>query len=282
VKPPPFDYYAPDSLGEALELLGELGADAKPLAGGQSLVPLMNLRFAWPGALVDLNRCVELAYLRLEEGVLALGGMARQVDVERSADVQAACPLLVEALRYVGHPATRTRGTVGGSLAHSDPAAELPAVLLALRGEVVATSRHGRRRIAADDLFVGFLSTALEPGELITEVRLPAATTAHGFAFVEFARRFGDFALAGVAVSIAPGRAGIGLCGAAGRPIRSPRAEEALAAGAPPEEVGRLAAEDAEPQADVHGDAGYRRELVGVLTARAVERARQRAGPSRG
>src|SRR5438552_4899449 len=172
MKPPPFDYYAPATLDDALALLDELGDEAKPLAGGQSLVPLMNFRLAWPAALVDLNRLPGLDGLRREDGALAIGAMTRQADLERSDEARAGWPLVGEALRHVGHAATRSRGTVGGSLAHADPAAELPAVLLALRGEVIATSRRGSRRIAADDLFVGFFSTVLEPGELRTEVRL--------------------------------------------------------------------------------------------------------------
>ena len=277
MKPPPFDYYAPTTLDDALTLLEELGEDAKPLAGGQSLVPLMNFRLAWPAALIDLNRVPGLDGVRTQDGVLTIGAMARQADVERSEDTRAGWPLVGEALRHVGHLATRSRGTVGGSLAHADPAAELPAVLLALRGEVVATSRRGTRRITADELFVGFFSTVLEPGELLTEIRLPAAAAGSGSAFVELARRFGDFALAGVAVSVGPDGAGIALCGASGRPLRARRAEEALAADATPDDVGRLAAEEAEPQGDIHGDVEYRRELVRVLTRRAVETARERA-----
>jgi len=282
MKPPPFDYYAPGTLDEALTLLDELGEDAKPLAGGQSLVPLMNFRLAWPSALVDLNFVAGLDHIRRDGEELVFGATARQADAERSDDVRPGWPLLIEALRHVGHPATRSRGTVAGSLAHADPAAELPAVLIALRGEVVVASRRGSRRIAADDLFLGFLSTALEPGELITEVRIPAPPPGSGWAFVEHARRFGDFALAGVAVSIAPGGAGIALCGAAGRPLRAARAEQALEGGAAPDDVGRVAAEECEPQSDIHGDAAYRRDLVRVLTSRAVRTAQGRVAEAHG
>jgi CO/xanthine dehydrogenase FAD-binding subunit len=282
MKPPPFDYHAPSSLEEALATVAQLGDDGKVLAGGQSLVPLMNFRLAWPGALVDLNRLGELAYVRVENGSVRIGAMTRQGDLERSPAVRD-CPLVGEALRHVGHPATRNRGTVGGSIAHADPAAELPAVLCALGGEVVATSRTSSRTIGADELFLGFFTTSLAPGEILTEVRLPAAGPRSGSAFVELARRFGDFALAGVAARVeldergAPARAGIGLCGAGPRTIRARRAEEALAGGAHPGEVGRLAAEDADPQADIHGDADYRRGLVRTLTERAASLALARA-----
>ena len=293
MKPPPFDYHAPATLDAALETLERLGDDAKPIAGGQSLVPMMNFRLAWPAALVDLNGIGELHYLREEEDQLRVGALVRQREIERSALVRRRCPLLAAAMRFIGHPATRTRGTLAGSVAHADPAAEIPTVLTALGGEVVVHGRAGRRVVAADELFLGYFSTVLEPGELITEVRFPVCrATRSGHAFEEFARRFGDFALAGVAASVDVDASGecdsvrIGLCGAGARPLRAPRAEAAVRDGggspAACAEAARLAAEDAEPPSDLHGDAAYRRELVATLCERAVGTAVARARGAEG
>jgi len=282
MKPPPFEYHAPATLEEALALLADEETDAKPLAGGQSLVPMMNMRLAWPAALVDLNRVEELAGLRVDDGRLCAGAMVRQRELERSPLVREHCPLLAEALPFIGHTATRARGTVGGSIAHADPAAEIPTVLTALGGEVVVEGPRGSRVVAADDLFLGYFSVALEPGELISEVRFPVATEGHGYAFEEFARRFGDFALAGVAASVDPdGDVRLALCGAAAKPVRATRAEEAARSGGLTDdaidESARLAAAEAEPPSDMHGDAEYRRELVGALCGRALRRAREAA-----
>jgi carbon-monoxide dehydrogenase medium subunit len=288
VKPPPFAYHAPSTLRETLELLEREGADAKPLAGGQSLIPMMNLRLAWPPTLVDLNGVDELGGTRLEEGRLCVGAITRQRELERSPLVSKHCPLLLDALRFVGHPATRARGTVAGSIAHADPAAELPTVLTTLGGEVVVDGLAGRRVVSAADLFLGYFSVAVEPGELIVEVRFPVAPTrGAGHAFEEFARRFGDFALAGVAATVElgdderPAGVRVGLCGAASRPLRAHRAEEAALEGSMSDAAiaaaGRAAAEEADPPSDMHGDAAYRRELVATLTERALAGALARA-----
>jgi CO/xanthine dehydrogenase FAD-binding subunit len=285
MKPPPFEYHAPASVEEALELLATLGEECKLLAGGQSLVPLMNFRLAWPSALVDINPLTELAYVREDGGSLRIGAMTRQRALERSPETLAAAPLLVESLRFVGHLATRTRGTIGGSIAHADPAAEIPTVLTALRGEVVAVRNGGTRTIPVDDLFVGHFTTSLEPDELLSEVRIPLATGRRGVAFLEVARRFGDFALAGVAATVSLDGAGrcdtaeVALCGAGPKPIRVEGLERLAGEDKATvvEAAAQAAVEQAEPQGDIHGDADYRRGLVGVLTGRALTTAFERA-----
>jgi CO/xanthine dehydrogenase FAD-binding subunit len=291
VKPPAFDYHAPASLDEAIAMLHDLGEDAKVIAGGQSLVPMMNFRLAWPPALVDLNGVGELDYLREEQGQLRVGALVRQRAIERSPLVRERCPLLLDAIRFVGHAATRTRGTVAGSIAHADPAAEMPTVLTALDGQVIVRGAGGSRVIAAEDLFLGHYSTTLEPGEVIVEVRFPVTGPRQGHAFEEFARRFGDFAIAGVAASIELTESGecrearIALCGAASRPVRARAAEQAFVDGggsdAAVAAASALAAEAAEPQSDMHGDEEYRRELVGTLCGRALHRALARAREDR-
>ena len=199
VKPPPFDYLAPSSLDEALAFRAEHGGDGTVLAGGQSLMPLLNLRMAYPATVIDLGHVEELAGIHSVDGGVAIRAMTRQRDAERSDLALERCPLLVQALRHVGHVTIRNRGTVGGSLAHADPAAELPAVALALGAQLVARSVRGERTIAADDFFLGFLTTALEPDELLVEVRFPSVGGAGrvGSSFLEIARRHGDFALVG-------------------------------------------------------------------------------------
>ncbi|HET6547145.1 MAG TPA: FAD binding domain-containing protein [Solirubrobacter sp.] len=233
MKPPPFRYEAPVALEECIALLGEHGDEAKPLAGGQSLVPLMNLRLAAPAMLVDLNRVAELSYVREVDGGVAIGAMTRHCEVADSPLVRERCPLLADAVALVGYPAIRNRGTLGGSLAHADPVAEIPCVALALDAVLVVAGPGGRREIAAADFFEGFLATALEPDELLVEARFPATAAA---AFREFSRKSGDFAVAAAAVDVALSggvveRARIALAGAADRPVRAREAEAALAGG---------------------------------------------------
>ena len=286
MKPPPFEYSAARSVEEAVDLLAEHGDEAKVLAGGQSLLPLLSLRLARPGVLVDINAVTELGHIKDGSG-LELGAMVRHRAAERSADVRAEAPLVSDALRLVGHAAIRSRGTIGGSLAHADPAAELPAVLLALDGEVVATSRRGSRTVAAADLFEGFLTTALEPDELLTTVRVPAWPAGAGWSFQEFSRRSGDFGVAGVACLLAldgsgrVGQARLAFSGVAGTPVR-PAAAEAVLVGATPstelwEEAGRVAAGQLDPPGDLHGTPAYRRHLAAVLARRALAEAFDRA-----
>jgi carbon-monoxide dehydrogenase medium subunit len=238
MKPPPFRYLAPRALDECIDLLAEHGETAKLLAGGQSLVPLMNLRLAFPEVVIDLNRVDGLGYVREDDGVLAIGAMTRHREVAESDVVRRRCPLLADAVALVGYPAIRNRGTLGGSIAHADPVAELPCVALTLDAELVAAGPRGRRTIAAGDFFAGFLTTALEPDEVLVEVRFPDTGAA---AFREFSRKSGDFAVTAVAVDlrVADGvveQARIGLAGVSDRPLRASEAE-ALLAGAPLDEL---------------------------------------------
>ncbi|MDX6563054.1 MAG: aerobic carbon-monoxide dehydrogenase medium subunit [Gaiellales bacterium] len=269
MKPAPFAYHAVETVEEAVATLAELGEDARVLAGGQSLVPMLNLRLARPSALVDVGRVASLSGISAN-GALRLGATTRQADALRSAQVVERAPLLTEALRHVGHPATRSRGTIGGSIAHADPAAELPAVLLALDGQVTARSGKGERTIPAASLFLGPFTTALAGGELLTELRLPdpPAGARHGFA--EIARRRGDFALAGAAVVIAPGYARVALFAVAPAAFRAEAAERALAQGAGAEVAAELAAAAAEPAGDEHATAAYRAGAARVATLRAL------------
>ena len=203
MKPPKFDYHAPTTVDEALALLGRYGGDAKLLAGGQSLMPLLNFRLSRPAALVDLNRIPSLAWVREADGQVRFGAMTRQRTIEFSPVVKARVPLLAEATRWVAHLPIRTRGTIGGSIAHADPSAEYPAVLTALEGEVVARGPRGERVIGAKDLFKTYLTTSLEPDEILVEVHLPATPAGAGSALEEFARRQGDFAIVAIACVVA-------------------------------------------------------------------------------
>src|SRR5881392_4388921 len=288
MKPAPFDYFAPATLDEALALLAEHGGDAKPLAGGQSLLPAMNFRLARPAVLVDLNRISELAYVRAESGV-AIGAMTRQRVVERSDVVARAAPLLAEALPSIAHPQIRNRGTLGGSLAHADPAAELPAVMLALEARFRAQSSTGERSIPVAEFFKGMLETALAPGELLVEIAIPALPARTGTAFLEMARRHGDYALVGVAAVVTldtKGRchtARIAGFSVGDGPVLLAEAASVLAGQPPSEELlraagGAAATRDVDPPSDIHASAAYRRQLVGVLTRRALARAFARAG----
>jgi CO/xanthine dehydrogenase FAD-binding subunit len=260
MKPAPFEYRAPASLADALALLGE---DATVLAGGQSLVPLLNLRLARPELLVDINGVAELDYIHADDGALRIGAMTRQISLERSELVARRWPLLSMAIRHVGHRQIRSRGTVGGSVAHADPAAELPAVLIAFGARFHLRSVRGARSIDASDFFLGPLYTTREPDELLVEIEVPEHPGGSGFA--EHARTHGDFATAGAAAVVAPGSAGIALFGAGPVPARAGAAERALADGAAPREAAALAAEDVEDD--------HRRALCTELVRRAIEEA---------
>lgn len=285
MKPAPFDYVAPHTLDEAVAALARGGADAKVLAGGQSLVPLLNFRLARPSLLVDLNRIPELAYVHVRNDGVAIGAMTRQVTIERDSELAIKQPLLNEAIRWVGHPAIRSRGTIGGSLAHADPAAELPAVAVCLDARLTVLSPRGRRTLAAEGFFKGYLTTALKPDEILVETLLPSLRPRTGQAFVEFARRHGDFALVGVAVSVqldgeSIRDARIVLTGVGGKPVRAREAETVLIGGSITDRVG--AAADAartaiDPEADIHASKEYRAHLAGVLTERAIRTACARA-----
>jgi len=282
MKPPKFDYHAPASIDEAVALLARYGGEAKVLAGGQSLMPMLNFRLARPAALVDVNRIAALAYIREENGTVAFGAMTRQRTIEFSPVVAARLPLLREATRWVGHLPIRSRGTIGGSIAHADPSAEYPAVLTALGGEVVVQGPRGRRTVKAADLFETYLTTTLAPEDLLVEVRLPAMPAGAGYAFEEFARRHGDFAIVGIAAMVV--RAGdrcttarLASAGAGPVPVRLRAAEEILErdgfGAAAIDAAAARAAELVQPDSDVHASAEYRRHLTRVLTGRALRRA---------
>jgi carbon-monoxide dehydrogenase medium subunit len=273
VKPAPFTYHRARSTSEALDMLASAADDGSVLAGGQSLVPLMNFRVAQPEHLVDINAVDELDYIRVDDGWLAIGARVRQAMVERSQDVARAVPLLSEAMRHVAHPPVRHRGTVVGNVVHADPAAELPAVVLALEGELVLQGPDGERRVPAREFFTGALTTAKRPGELVTEVRVPAADGGgDGHALVEFSRRHADFAVAGAAVA----GGAIALFGVADTPIRATAAERLLAddPGASPADAADAAVDGLTPNEDVHGDGAYRRRVARACVARALQRAR--------
>lgn len=283
MKPAPFEYYRPRTLDEALALLAEHGGDARPLAGGQSLIPAMSFRLATPAALVDLNAIEELSYIAAGGG-LRLGGMTRHCAIERSELVAREAPLVASAMPFVAHPAIRTRGTIGGSLAHADPAAELPAVMVVLGATMTLRSRDRSRSIPADAFFTGLFQTALEPGELLTEIDVPRQPAGTGWAFQEISRRHGDFALAGAAVAVTlddRGRcrtARVALLGVGDRPMIAEHASRVLAGQAPAPEAIRAAAEavaadDIDPPGDIHASARYRRRLAAVLTRRCLEQA---------
>jgi CO/xanthine dehydrogenase FAD-binding subunit len=287
MKPPKFDYHAPASVEEAIALLARYGGEAKVLAGGQSLMPLLNFRLSRPAALVDLNGIGSLAYIREDDGQLRFGAMTRQRAIEFSPVVRRRLPLLTEATALVGHLPIRTRGTIGGSIAHADPSAEYPAVLTALDGTVVARGPRGERTLRPAELFQSYLSTSLGPDEILVEVRLPAMPPGAGFAFEELSRRHGDFAIAGIAAMLV-GEGGhcatarLATAGAGPVPTRLRAAEEILErdglADAAIDAAARRAAELVHPDSDIHASAEYRRHLVGVLCGRALRRARARMG----
>jgi carbon-monoxide dehydrogenase medium subunit len=290
MKPPPFTYHRPASLDEALELLAEHGDQAKVLAGGQSLLPLLSLRLAHPAHLVDINRLDgQLTRISDEDGALSIGALVRQRSAEAAPSVKQGCPLLTEALPLIGHTQIRNRGTVCGSLAHADPASELPAVILAMDAQMVAASRaRGQRTIPADGFFSGFFTTALEPDELLIRVKLPAWPAGAGASFKEVARRHGDFALAGVAavVQFAPdgqtcSDVRIASIGAGPAPVRG-RSAEAVLRGQTfsPDAVSSAAqalGQEIDPASDVQASAAYRRHVTMVLARRALEEAAARA-----
>jgi carbon-monoxide dehydrogenase medium subunit len=286
VKPAPFDYYAPTSLEEAVATLAEVGDDAKLLAGGQSLIPILALRLSRFDALVDLGRVDTLSGITRDNGSLRVGAMTTQAEVGRSALVAESVPLLARATPLIGHFQIRNRGTVGGSIAHADPAAEYPAVALALDAEIEVAGPSGPRVLAAADLFVSTFVTALGPGDVLSAVRFPVWGPTAGFAVEEVARRHGDFAIAGAAcgVEVSGGavvRAAVALFGVGSTPVRSAASEAALVGASvgdvDHDEVGRLAASELDPPSDVHGSAAYRRHVAGVCVARGVRRAVEEA-----
>jgi carbon-monoxide dehydrogenase medium subunit len=273
---------------EAVSLLERYGEGAKILAGGQSLVPLLNMRLARPAVLIDLNRVSELDYVREEDGEIAIGAMTRKRAVERSETVRSRQPLLHAATLLVAHPQIRTRGTVGGSLAHADPAAEYPAVAVATDAKLRVAGPAGERTIAARDFFVSYLTTALDPSEVLTEVRFPSVGSDTGWSVQEVSRRHGDFAMAGAVAAASLDRRGrfsrarLVLFGVGATPLQARRAEDLLTGEAPRrelfEEAARTVTEEVEaPLSDLHASAEYRRHLAGVLSRRALAEAAERA-----
>jgi CO/xanthine dehydrogenase FAD-binding subunit len=287
MKPAHFEYDDPETEDEALDLLARHGDECKVLAGGQSLVPLMNFRLARPARLIDINRIDSLSYIKREDGRLVIGAMVRHTHLEHSAEVAQGWPLLTEAIGWVGHAQIRNRGTIGGSVAHADPAAELPAAFAALDASFQVRSRRGSRTIGWDQFFVSEFTTALAPDELVTAVEMPALDAGSGAAFVEYARRHGDFALGGAAVTLKVGRDGrcekatIALLSAGPAPVRADTAENQLR-GAPLDDSSiRAASAEAvkglRPTSDLHGSAEYRIGLLRTMTERALTKAAQRA-----
>lgn len=287
MKPAPFDYHAPKSLDEAVGLMGRLD-NAKILAGGQSLVPMMNFRYLIVDHLVDLQYLDELAGISVSGGVLRIGAMTRQRDIEFSPLVPEHCPLLTEALKNVGHRQTRNRGTIGGSLAHADPAAEQPTVCATHDAVIEIVGPRGKRKLPFAEFSQGFMATAVEPDEILAAIELPLWPKGHGYGFREFARRHGDFAIAGAAVLVAADpsgivtRAAVTLCGVVTAPLRLPAAEAALV-GKPLDRAAIRAAaacaRDVEDAiSDIHASADYRKHLAEVLIARALIDAGRRAG----
>ncbi|HEY6101353.1 MAG TPA: xanthine dehydrogenase family protein subunit M [Anaeromyxobacter sp.] len=286
MKPPRFDYVLPRSLDEALGILARHGDQAKVLAGGQSLVPLLNFRLVRPAYLVDLNDIPGLDGIRIDGGRLAIGAMTRQRAVETSSVVRERCPLLAEAMPQIGHVQIRNRGTVGGSLAHADPAGELPAVVAALDGELVLRSARRERRLTPEEFFVAYLTTAAEPDELLVEARLPVPPPRTGTAFMEVSRRHGDFAIVGVAATITVDEGGVctacavAVTGVGGTPVVAREAARTLVGVTPTpdafEDVARRVASALTPDSDLHASSDYRKHLAGVLTRRALARAAAR------
>ncbi|MGH2606537.1 MAG: FAD binding domain-containing protein [Anaerolineales bacterium] len=288
MKPAPFAYVSPDSLEEALDRLAQAGSEAKVIAGGQSLIPAMNFRILQPSLLIDLNRLADLEFIRTDDGDgLRIGAMTRQRRLERDPQVRSLAPLLYEATPFVAHPQIRNRGTLGGSLAHADPSAELPVVVLALEGRVRAQRAGSERWIEAADFFQGMFATALGPDEIVTEVALPAPPERTGWAFTEIARRSGDYALAGVAVGLTLNgrgectRARIVFLNAGDGPRAATKASSFLAGQAATPETFEAAAAQAaaeiDPPGNLHASPEFQRHLAGVLARRALVRAHERA-----
>ena len=291
MKPAPFDYYAPTSVEQALDNVAQLGYDAKILAGGQSLIPTMNFRLAQPASLIDLNNIPELFYIHpLDDGGVLIGAMTRQSTVERDPLIAQRAPLVRAAMPYIAHPQIRTRGTFGGSIAHADPAAELPAVTVALGARYRVRNKTGERWIAAEEFFISLFTTSLQPDEVLVEIALPPMPPHSGWSFQEVARQSGAYGLAGVASLVTLDdkkrcqQVRIVFLSCGERPMLAQHAAKTLVGQVPTSEAIRAAAEaaakdDIDPSSDIHASAAYRRHLVKVLAVRALTQAFQRANP---
>jgi carbon-monoxide dehydrogenase medium subunit len=288
--PAAFDYHAPGSLDEAVALLGRFGEEAKVLAGGMSLLPMLKLRLAQVGHLVDIGRIPGLEYVKEEGGFLKIGAATRESALERSELIRSRYPILLDTAAVIADPLVRNRATAGGNLAHGDPANDHPATMLALGASVVARGPKGERTIPVDQLFKGLFTTALAPNEILTEIRIPVPPARSGGAYVKLERKIGDFATAGAAAQVtlsasgAIEKAGIALTAAGPTPVRAAEAEKHLTGKKPDDatlqEAGRLAARAANPSADRRGSVEYKREMARVLTVRALRAAIRRAGGS--
>ena len=286
MKPPPFDYHDPTTVAEAVGLLGHL-ENAKLLAGGQSLMPMLNMRFVLPDHVIDLNRVEGLAYIRERSGAIEIGAMTRQRELEFSDLVRARCPLMHEAILQIGHRQTRNRGTIGGSLCHLDPAAELVSLAAALDATVTVAGPAGERDVAFADFPVAYMTPAIEPTEIVTRVRFTPWPAGHGYAFIEFSRRHGDFAIVSAAALIAADgagkvtRASVTIGGMGTGPVRAREVEQGLLGQAPADDLLRTLCESCraiEAVDDIHAPASYRQHLAAVLSRRALAKARERLG----
>ncbi|HXO36062.1 MAG TPA: xanthine dehydrogenase family protein subunit M [Candidatus Acidoferrales bacterium] len=286
--PPAFEYLRPTTIPEAITLLQQHGEDAKILSGGQSLIPMMKLRIARPGYLIDINRISGLSYIKEEGGFLKIGGLTREAEVESSPVIRAKYPILLDTAHVIADPQVRNLATVAGNLAHGDPANDHPATMLALGAQVVATGAHGERVIPIEDFFLSLFSTALQPGEILTEIRVPVPPARSGGAYFKLERKVGDFATAAVAAQVtvdANGAAqyvGIALTNVGPTPIKARKAENILRGKKLDEanirQAAQLAADEAQPSSDLRGPAEYKKGLVKELAKRALSRAAERAG----
>ncbi len=285
--PPSFDYYAPATLNEAIGLLKQHGAEAKILSGGMSLIPLMKLRLATPSCLIDINRLSGLGYIKETNGFLRIGTLTREAELEKSDLVSSKYPILLDTTLFIADPLVRNRATMGGNLAHGDPANDHPATMLALDAEVVVTGPKGERKIPITDFFTGLFATALDSDEILTEIVIPIPPSRSGGAYFKLERKVGDFATAGVAAQLTLGkndicdRVGIGLTNVGPTPIKAKKAEEVLRGkkidGEAIKRAAQLASDQSQPTADLRGSAEYKKDLVRVLTIRALNRALERA-----
>lgn len=286
--PPSFEYLRPNTIPEAISLLQQYGQEAKILSGGQSLIPMMKLRLARPSYLVDINRIKGLSYVKEESGFLKIGGLTRESELEASPIIQSKYPIILDTAHVIADPQVRNLATVGGNLAHGDPANDHPATMLALGAQVVATGPRGERTIPIEEFFVSLFTTALQPTEILTEIRIPAAAAHTGGGYVKLERKVGDFATAAVAAHLALNnqgivqKAGIGLTNVGPKPIKARKAEDFLrgkkADAAAIAQAAQLAADEAQPSSDLRGPAEYKKGLVKELAKRALSRAAERAG----
>jgi carbon-monoxide dehydrogenase medium subunit/2-furoyl-CoA dehydrogenase FAD binding subunit len=287
MKPSAFEYYTPFTVREAVELLQRHGDEAKILAGGQSLIPMMNFRVARPKVLIDINKIKELDYIREEKGELVIGGLTRERTLEVSPVVKKKCPILAEAISHIGHLPIRTRGTIGGSLVHADPSAEIPIIVCGLGGKMKVVGPSGERTLGPDEFFLTYLTSALEAAEVLVEVRIPTLPANAGWSFMEFSRRHGDFGIVAVASVLYLENKGlcrqarIALGGVAPTPMRAGEAENLLAGRVITEELikeaGIKAAQATDPESDYHASAEYRKDMAKVFTQRSLKEAWNKA-----